>query len=105
MHGTLEILDGKEPRMAFGITITDVGSGGVGLIAGGNLAIGSKVRLSIQNGVLEGVVVHCHPEIGHYTAGISVAHDSGVLARLQWMASLSPAGHAPAARLRGSASR
>ncbi len=93
LHGTLELLEGSEPRLAFGITITDVCAGGVGLIAGGSLQAGSRVRIAVRSGVFEGVVVHCHAAIGHFAAGVSVTHDSAVLARLQWMASLSPAAH------------
>jgi len=98
LHGTLELIDGDEPGMAFGVSIVDVCAGGVGLVSGGALPVGARVHLAVQNWVLQGVVVHCHAGHGHFSAGIIVDHDCGVLARLQWVASLSPTGHPAANR-------
>ncbi len=98
LHGTLELIEEHGPGMAFGVSVVDVCSGGVGLISGGPLPIGAKVQLAVQNSILKGVVTHCQPGNGHFAAGIAIDPVCGVLARLQWMASLSPAGHPLAGR-------
>ena len=90
---TLELSQGAGPGTAYGVTIIDVCDGGVGIICAGSLPVGARVVLSVEGRLLDGIVVHCHAGNGHHQAGISVDHASGVLARLQWFASLSPAGH------------
>lgn len=94
--GALELLDGRQPPVAFGVTITDVSSGGIGVISGAPLPVGVQARLSLKEGVLFGSIVHCEAVDNHYIAGLVVLHDPGILSRLRWLASLSPVNH-PAA--------
>jgi hypothetical protein len=105
LHGTLELTEANKPGMAFGVTIVDVCDGGVGLVCGGPLPVGARVSLAVQNWLLQGIVVHCHAGNGHYSAGVIVDHDCGVLARLKWLASLSPSGHPAANRAQTPATR
>ncbi len=88
-NGALELLDGRLPPVAFGVTITDVSGGGIGLISGARLPVGVQARLSLKEGVLYGSIAHCEHQDGHFIAGLVVLHDPGILARLQYLAHLS----------------
>ena len=88
-NGALELLDGRQPPLAFGITITDVSSGGVGLISGAPLPVGVQARISLKEGVLYGSIAHCEAQDGRYAAGLVVLHDPGILLRLMYLAQLS----------------
>jgi len=93
LTGTLELLEEGGHGLAFGIELTDVSSGGLGIIAGGPLPIGAQVRLSLNGGTLLGVIANCRPELGHFAAGVRIDHDSGILSAIQWIASLRPSAH------------
>jgi len=87
-NGALELLDGRLPPVAFGITITDVSNGGIGLISGARLPVGVQARLNLKEGVIYGSIAHCEFENGHFIAGLVVLHDPGILTRLQYLAHL-----------------
>jgi hypothetical protein len=93
LTGTLELLEEDGHGLAFGIELTDVSSGGLGLISGGPLPVGAQVSLSLNGGTLVGFVANCRPEYGHFAVGIQIDHDSGILSAIQWIASLRPAAH------------
>jgi hypothetical protein len=93
LTGTLEIQDEGAGNLAFGVQLTDVSSEGIGITCGGALPRGASVRLCLNGGVLHGFVAHCRAENGHYSAGIRVDQDAGVLCTIQWIANLSPAAH------------
>lgn len=94
LTGTLELLEEGGHGLAFGIELTDVSSGGLGLISGGALPIGVQVRIRLNCGSLLGVVTSCRPEYGHFAVGILVENDSGILSTIQWMAGLRSCAHA-----------
>ena len=88
--GTLELLDQGGHGLAYGIRISDVSQGGLGLTLGGAVEVGARVRVLVDGGVLIGVVAHCRQGVGHFCAGIAIEHDSGSLSRLGWLAILHP---------------
>jgi len=91
----LELLEDEGHGLAFGIQVTDVSSGGLGITSGGALYPGQQVRLYLNGGILLGKVAHCHPGNGRFAAGITVDHDSGILSAIQWIACLRPSAHEP----------
>ncbi|QOY88709.1 PilZ domain-containing protein [Paludibaculum fermentans] len=86
--GTLELQAPNESSPAYGIRITDVSSAGVGILLRGEIPVGTKVRLIFDSGAVEGEVIHCRQEKGHFAVGVQVEHNAVALARIRWAASL-----------------
>lgn len=70
--GTLELLGAAAGRPAFGVRVTNLSDGGLGLVTGGEIPVGAAVKITAGVYVLSGVVAHCHREHGVFCAGISV---------------------------------
>ncbi len=86
--GTLELQAPNQSGPAYGMRVTDVSSAGVGIILRGEVPVGAKVRLNFDSGAVEGEVIHCRPEKGHFAVGVRVEHNAVALARIRWAASL-----------------
>ena len=91
--GTLELQDEGAHSPAYGIGITNVAPGGLGLTLRSGIPIGARVKLVVQGEVIHGVVSHCEKLHGEFSAGIAVDHSAGALARIGWIALLRPSAH------------
>ena len=91
--GTLELLDDGGCGPAFGICVTNVGPGDIGLTLRSDIPVGAKVKLVVQGGVIHGVVAHCEKLPGAFSAGIVVNHDARAIARIVWTACMLPSAH------------
>lgn len=94
--GTLELMPSGDAGPAYGIHVTDVSSAGVGITLKGEVPVGTSVRLIFDTGTLEGTIIHCRAENGHYAAGIRIDRNAVALSRIRWAASLRL--HQPAAK-------
>ncbi|MGC4050668.1 MAG: PilZ domain-containing protein [Paludibaculum sp.] len=86
--GTLEVLTANESGLAYGIRVVDVSSAGVGITLRGEIPLGTQVRLIFETGTVEGTLVYCRPEKGHFAAGVRVDRNATALLPLRWAASL-----------------
>lgn len=64
--------DGSHPDAKFPATLTEISQSGARLSTGRPLAIGSAVRVNLEDTALLGEVCHCSPAAGGYTIGIVV---------------------------------
>ncbi len=86
--GTLELVTPSEAGLAYGIRVTDVSSAGIGVTLRGEVPVGTKVRLLLDSGALDGTIIHCRPEHGHFAAGVRIDQNAVALSRIRWAASL-----------------
>lgn len=93
LQAAIELAAPHHSSPAFGATIADVCTGGVGLITSAPLTVGAHVRLSFRGGSLSGVVAYCDQLGCRFASGIDIHLEAGALARLQWLATLSPLAH------------
>jgi hypothetical protein len=91
--GTLELQDDGGLGPAFGISITDVAPGGLGLTLRRPIPVGARVTLLVQGERIHGVVSHCENFHGDFSAGIAVDSAGGAIARIGWLACLRPSAH------------